>query len=166
MQTGWLFDKGEWYYLHSNGSMAIGWTEVNGDDYYLYENGSMAKSTVIDGFIIDETGAWTGESVPVEPFELPAAVVEMLEANGYDLEFTEYSWYEYYHGEDWAGSIGEDFVSGFFDHLDITISIAEELTGEDLYSATQTAVAEEMEQVVGDVTIFPYRDIRMVNFVW
>lgn len=168
MKTGWLLDKGEWYYLHSNGSMAIGWTEVNGDYYYLFENGAMAKSTVIDGYVLDESGAWTGEieGGAEEPFELPASVVEMLEANGYDLEFTDYGWYEYYHGEEWAGNIGENFVSGFFDHLDMAISIAEELTGEDLYSATQIAVEQEMEQVVGDVIIFPYRDIRMVNYVW
>lgn len=58
METGWKQVDGSWYFLKADGAMATGWQEVNGKWYYLYSNGSMASSTVIDGYTVDENGAW------------------------------------------------------------------------------------------------------------
>ena len=59
MQTGWIKDGAEWYYLNSSGAMQTGWIkDTNGKWYYLYNNGAMAYSTVIDGYILDASGAW------------------------------------------------------------------------------------------------------------
>ena len=42
MQTGWAKDGNTWYYLKDNGAMATGWVKDNGTWYYLNSNGSMA----------------------------------------------------------------------------------------------------------------------------
>ena len=42
MQTGWVKDGNTWYYLKSSGAMATGWVKDNGTWYYLNSNGSMA----------------------------------------------------------------------------------------------------------------------------
>ncbi len=41
IKTGWLNDKGDFYYLKDNGSMAIGWIDVDNDWYYMNESGAM-----------------------------------------------------------------------------------------------------------------------------
>ena len=43
MVTGWKLVDGKWYYLESNGVMAIGWKELGGIWYYLNESGAMVK---------------------------------------------------------------------------------------------------------------------------
>ncbi len=48
MQTGWAKVGGTWYYLNDNGSMATGWVKDNGTWYYLNNNGSMATGWVKD----------------------------------------------------------------------------------------------------------------------
>jgi beta-xylosidase/glucan-binding YG repeat protein/uncharacterized protein YjdB len=58
MSTGWQQVNGTWYLLENDGAMAIGWQQVNGKWYYLYVDGSMASNTVIDGYTVDESGAW------------------------------------------------------------------------------------------------------------
>lgn len=40
MATGWLNDRGTWYYLHSNGAMAAN-TTING--YKLGSNGAWIR---------------------------------------------------------------------------------------------------------------------------
>ena len=35
MRTGWLFDRGSWYYLGDSGDMHTGWVKVDGIWYYL-----------------------------------------------------------------------------------------------------------------------------------
>lgn len=37
----WIEDKGEWYYIKSNGVMAKGWLDLNGKWYYMNSNGVM-----------------------------------------------------------------------------------------------------------------------------
>lgn len=59
MQTGWKKISDTWYLLKNNGVMATGWQEVNGKWYYLYSNGSMGSNTVIQGYRLDENGAWS-----------------------------------------------------------------------------------------------------------
>jgi beta-glucosidase len=60
MKTGWLKDTdGKWYYLNDNGSMRTGWLkDTDGKWYYLNANGEMAVNTIIDGYEVDNTGAW------------------------------------------------------------------------------------------------------------
>ena len=43
MQTGWLDDGGERYYLKGSGAMATGWREMDGAWYYFESSGRMAK---------------------------------------------------------------------------------------------------------------------------
>lgn len=59
MQTGWIKDESDkWYFLNSDGAMQTGWTNVDGKWYYLYNDGTLAVNTVIDGYRVDESGAW------------------------------------------------------------------------------------------------------------
>jgi len=41
MATGWLFDRGSWYYLGASGDMHTGWVKVDGLWYYLNSSGVM-----------------------------------------------------------------------------------------------------------------------------
>lgn len=87
MRTGWYLESqdGYWYYLKSDGAMAVGWIEINGTWYYLnpsptgasgwgYHNGvwrfestenpgmpagALYQSKVTpDGYQVDDQGAW------------------------------------------------------------------------------------------------------------
>ena len=46
MQTGWLDDGGERYYLKGSGAMATGWREMDGAWYYFEGSGRMAKGVI------------------------------------------------------------------------------------------------------------------------
>ena len=46
MQTGWLDDGGERYYLKGSGAMATGWREMDGAWYYFESSGRMAKGVI------------------------------------------------------------------------------------------------------------------------
>ena len=48
MQTGWVKDKGTWYYLNSSGAMQTGWVKDNGTWYYLNSSGVMQTGWVQD----------------------------------------------------------------------------------------------------------------------
>ncbi|PFZ38578.1 hypothetical protein COL56_30330 [Bacillus pseudomycoides] len=41
MKTGWLQENGNWYYLQSNGAMAIGDYFIDGKWYTFNNNGAM-----------------------------------------------------------------------------------------------------------------------------
>jgi glucan-binding YG repeat protein len=58
MATGWQQTNGTWYLLKNDGAMATGWQETNGEWYYLYSYGAMASNTIIDGYRLNENGAW------------------------------------------------------------------------------------------------------------
>ena len=60
MKRGWSKDIDEkWYYLNSDGAMKTGWLkDTDGKWYYLNTSGDMAVDTTIDGYKIDNTGAW------------------------------------------------------------------------------------------------------------
>lgn len=54
----------EYYYIDYDGNYASGWKLIDCNYYYFYpDNHAMAYSTVIDGYYIDENGAYT-ESIP------------------------------------------------------------------------------------------------------
>ncbi|NLZ81986.1 MAG: N-acetylmuramoyl-L-alanine amidase family protein, partial [Clostridiales bacterium] len=58
MNTGWQMVGNKWYLLNQEGAMATGWQLVNNKWYFLNANGDMVANTVIDGYRVDETGAW------------------------------------------------------------------------------------------------------------
>ena len=59
METGWVSVNDKWYYMNSDGSMKTGWfKDTNNNWYYLKSNGEMAKNETIDGFYVNENGAW------------------------------------------------------------------------------------------------------------
>ncbi len=58
MNTGWQMVNNKWYLLNDNGDMATGWQLVNNKWYFLNANGDMVANTVIDGYRVDESGAW------------------------------------------------------------------------------------------------------------
>lgn len=57
--NNWVTQDGNYYYLNSDGIRAEGWTEINGSFYYFYPGtGIRAANTTVDGFLLDENGAW------------------------------------------------------------------------------------------------------------
>lgn len=56
-QSLWKHDSTGWWYKEEN-SWATGWRLINGTWYYFYSNGYMAANTTVDGFYINENGAW------------------------------------------------------------------------------------------------------------
>ena len=49
MRTGWLFDRGSWYYLGSSGNMHTGWIAVGGSWFYLDSTGAMRTGWIRQG---------------------------------------------------------------------------------------------------------------------
>ena len=58
MATGWIKDKGTWYYLNSGGDMATGWKKTGSGWYYLKSSGAMAQSEYIGSYYVNENGKW------------------------------------------------------------------------------------------------------------
>lgn len=68
MQTGWLLDNNQYYYLNpvsdgTLGRMITGWYWIGGKCYYFNPGptgtqGAMAANTYIDGYYVDASGAW------------------------------------------------------------------------------------------------------------
>lgn len=60
MKTGWMQDtNGSWYYLDkTQGNMKTGWIKDNDKWYYLHSDGSLALKTTIDGYVVNEKGEW------------------------------------------------------------------------------------------------------------
>ncbi len=45
--------------MSDNGEMQTGWIkDSNGKWYYLNDSGVMLSDTIIDGYVLDEDGAW------------------------------------------------------------------------------------------------------------
>lgn len=56
---GWKEVDGKWYFLDkTTGAMKTGWIEDSGIWYYMWSDGSMATNTTIDGYYLNENGAW------------------------------------------------------------------------------------------------------------
>jgi len=64
MRTGWLFDRGSWYYLGDSGDMHTGWVKVDGIWYYLTPSGVMHTGWLnLDGawyYLGPDGGMFTG----------------------------------------------------------------------------------------------------------
>lgn len=56
--VGWFRNKGSWYYLGDDGRMKTGWIYDSGNWYYCWSDGTMAVNTVVDGYKLNENGAW------------------------------------------------------------------------------------------------------------
>ena len=60
MQTGWVQDKGTWYYLNVSGAMQTGWVKDKGTWYYLNGSGAMQTGWVQDKgiwYYLNDSGA-------------------------------------------------------------------------------------------------------------
>ena len=60
MKTGWIKDGDTWYYLTPSGEQATGWQSIGGAWYYFdpAEGGAMAFNRVIGGYYINASGVW------------------------------------------------------------------------------------------------------------
>ncbi|UYZ39120.1 hypothetical protein OD350_29035 (plasmid) [Clostridium beijerinckii] len=57
MKIGWFYDNGNWYYLTNSGAMARGWfKDTDGNWYYADQSGAMLRSTVVNGYNLDDQG--------------------------------------------------------------------------------------------------------------
>lgn len=65
----WQQNGSDWSYQNDDGSFMTGWNWVDGngdniaESYYMYENGLLAVNTTIEGYTVNENGAWTVEGV-------------------------------------------------------------------------------------------------------
>lgn len=57
--TGWYKDVVTWYYFNSDGSMKTGWLNDKGDWYYFYDSGAMAQNVCVNGYYMNQYGAYT-----------------------------------------------------------------------------------------------------------
>lgn len=58
VQAEWKQDSTGWWYTEGS-SYAKGWKLIDKNWYYFYSNGYMAQDTVIDGYYLNSSGAWT-----------------------------------------------------------------------------------------------------------
>jgi glucan-binding YG repeat protein len=57
--AGWgQATDGTWIYNKADGTKATGWINDKGTWYYLNESGAMLANTTVDGYVLDATGAW------------------------------------------------------------------------------------------------------------
>lgn len=54
----WQLKNNKWYY-YTNGAAKTGWINDKGNWYYCYENGVMAKDTTVNGYYLNSNGAWS-----------------------------------------------------------------------------------------------------------
>ena len=58
--SNWVNFAGVWYYFKVDGTTAIGWYQILGKWYYFNQSGAMLSNTVINGYKLNESGAWVG----------------------------------------------------------------------------------------------------------
>ncbi|WP_294378344.1 hypothetical protein [uncultured Clostridium sp.] len=65
MKTGWQFVGGYWFYFNRSSDQGIegmmnkgGWRNIDRNWYYFYSDGKMARNTWIDGYYVNNNGAW------------------------------------------------------------------------------------------------------------
>jgi len=58
--TGWWYEEGSSWYT--------GWKLIDRNWYYFYSDGYMAKDTLIDGYYLNSSGAWTNSAISKEEF--------------------------------------------------------------------------------------------------
>ncbi len=114
IKTGWLNDKGNFYYLKDDGNMAVGWINVNnkwyymsesgvmktgwfeykGVWYYLKQNGEMVSNDTVDGYYLGADGSWIQKSSANDTTdELKNNITMKTEKNEYDLNTKEITIY-------------------------------------------------------------------------
>lgn len=72
--AAWKQDNSGWWYTEGN-SWATGWRNIDGNWYYFSPNsGYMYASTTVDGYYLNENGAWVDDSY----FNITASKAEDL----------------------------------------------------------------------------------------
>ena len=59
VETGWVLDNGNWYYLNEDGVMQTGWVQDGSDWYYLGEDGALQTRTSAKKVTGEDT-TWSG----------------------------------------------------------------------------------------------------------
>lgn len=75
--AAWKKDTLGWWYTEGN-SYATGWRLINGNWYYFYSDGYMASDTIIDGYYLNSSGAWTNNISYMSSAEAEQKVREYL----------------------------------------------------------------------------------------
>ncbi|MCE5220901.1 MAG: hypothetical protein LLF98_06425 [Clostridium sp.] len=57
----WRQNSTGWWYTEGN-SYATEWRFIDGNWYYFYSDGYMATNAIIDGYYLNENGAWSNDS--------------------------------------------------------------------------------------------------------
>jgi hypothetical protein len=63
---GWVLDPFDllWRYYNDDGSYKTGWFYDKGNWYYFHPSGIMAYNTKVNGYYINDNGAWTDQALP------------------------------------------------------------------------------------------------------
>lgn len=91
MTTGWQKVDGTWYFMDDSGVMKTGWLKDNGDWYYLNESGAMVSNETIDGYYLGKNGDWI-ENASQEDNSLKDVTMK-TEKNTYNLGVNEINLY-------------------------------------------------------------------------
>ena len=91
MAGTWMPYEGSWFYCQEDGSFAKGWQWIdtgNGvcKSYYFDASGKMASDTVIDGYTVDASGAWTQNGQEVTKKTTVNIVRNFVETGGNEAE--------------------------------------------------------------------------------
>ncbi|MBW6409599.1 hypothetical protein [Clostridium weizhouense] len=79
--AAWRQNSTGWWYTEGN-SCSTGWKLINGNWYYFYPDGYMAHDTIIDGYYLNSSGAWTNGVSNRDFFKAEQKVKEYLANNG------------------------------------------------------------------------------------
>ncbi|GAA0077588.1 hypothetical protein UT300005_19660 [Clostridium sp. CTA-5] len=86
--AAWQQSDSGWWYTEGN-SWSTGWRLIDGNWYYFYPSGYMAQDSIIDGYYVNENGAWT--TFPEGIRQAEQKVKQYLEnSGGYVAEHIEY----------------------------------------------------------------------------
>ena len=59
LENQWTLWKNVWFYLDENCKMVHNkWLQIDGKWYYFFDSGEMARNTTIDGYYVNNSGAW------------------------------------------------------------------------------------------------------------
>ncbi len=73
----WKQNNAGWWYTSGN-SYYTGWKLIDKNWFYFYSNGYMAKDTIIDGYYLNGSGAWTNSTISKKESSLDSLGQEIL----------------------------------------------------------------------------------------
>lgn len=108
----WVLSNGAWYYMNSNGAMAVNqWVQSGGDWYYMGGNGIMVTNQSVGGYVLGSDGKMKTNNSNASTNSTQQSTYRNNKSE-YSLSdlFGTYSGYVYYSGKksDARASIYED----------------------------------------------------------